>query len=179
MTSSHSQEADVVYSGGDILTMRGSTPEYVERRAVEHYASFGITTAAEKGVFTIDVVATPAFLMTREVVGNKDFPWRKYHNGLKFVGLNWTSVNQITRSGQVLGSSERVTHYEGLLALTADAAYEYFEESTKGTLESGKLADLVILDANPLKIQSEAIRDIQVVETIKAGKTLYQRSHGP
>jgi hypothetical protein len=70
---------------------------------------------------------------------------------------------------------ERVSPYEGLLALTADAAYEYFEESIKGTLEAGKLADLVILDKNPLKVRNEAIRDIRVVETIKAGKTLYQR----
>jgi predicted amidohydrolase YtcJ len=327
------------------------------RRSIEHYASFGVTTAAEhlvmpqkmpviqaaaeKGVLTIDLVATPAFLIAREVVGNKDFPWREYRNGLKFVGLKvavdgspqgktaflsspyltpvpgcavdckgfpnitqkdlnalfqltyrngvqmyahcngdaaidmvieahrttmaelgkpdydhrtvivhsqimradqleiyrktglyptfftnhvfywgethranlgeerasyisplksarakgirfsnhtdntvtpidplfllWTSVNRITRSGQVLGSMERVSPYEGLLALTADAAYEYFEESIKGTLEAGKLADLVILDKNPLKVRNEAIRDIRVVETIKAGKTLYQR----
>ncbi|MFN6164290.1 MAG: amidohydrolase [Planctomycetota bacterium] len=328
------------------------------RRAVEHYASFGITTAAEhlvmpqkmpviqaaadKGLFTIDVTAPPAFLIAREVVGNPEFPWRQYRNGLKFVGLKvavdgspqgktaylsrpyltpvpgcavdcrgfsnvtqkdlnalfqlcyrnrvqmyahcngdaaidmvveshraamadigktdydhrtvivhsqimrpeqldiyrqtglyptfftnhvfywgethranlgeeragfisplksarakgirfsnhtdntvtpidplfllWTSVNRVTRSGQLLGPEERVTPYEGLLAITADAAYEYFEESSKGTLEAGKLADLVILDANPLKVRAEAIRDIHVLETVKAGKSVYQRS---
>lgn len=90
--------------------------------------------------------------------------------------LLWTSVNRVTRSGQLLGPEERVTPYEGLLAITADAAYEYFEESSKGTLEAGKLADLVILDANPLKVRAEAIRDIHVLETVKAGKSVYQRS---
>jgi len=89
--------------------------------------------------------------------------------------LLWTSVNRVTRTGQVLGSNERVSPYEGLLALTADAAFEYFEESSKGTLEAGKTADLVILDRNPLKVRAEAIRDIRVVETMKAGKTVYQR----
>ncbi|MFN9717082.1 MAG: amidohydrolase [Planctomycetota bacterium] len=328
------------------------------RRAVEHYASLGITTAAEhlvmpqkmaviqeaaeKGLFKIDVAATPAFLIAREVVENKEFPWRKDQHGLKFVGLKvavdgspqgktaflskpyltpvpgcsvdcrgfsnvtqkdlntlflltyrngvqmyahcngdaaidmvleahrvamadlgqpaydhrtvvvhsqivrpeqldayvetglyptfftnhvfywgethrtnlgedraafisplktarakgirfsnhtdnpvtpvdplfllWTSVNRITRSGKVLGPEERVSSWDGLRALTSDAAYEYFEESSKGTLEAGKLADLVILDANPVNVLPEKIREIRVLETIKAGQSVYQRS---
>ena len=47
------------------------------------------------------------------------------------------------------------------------------EEGSKGTLAPGKLADLVILDRNPLKVPAMAIKDIKVVETIKEGKTIY------
>ena len=43
----------------------------------------------------------------------------------------------------------------------------------KGTLTAGKLADLVILDKNPTKVDPETIKDIQVVETIKEGNTIY------
>ena len=54
------------------------------------------------------------------------------------------------------------------------AAYQLKEEQTKGTLEPGKLADLVILEKNPLKVEPTTIKDIVVVETIKEGRTVYQ-----
>jgi len=90
--------------------------------------------------------------------------------------LLWTAVNRITRSGQVLGEDERLTAEQALRALTIDAAYQAFEEDQKGSLEPGKLADLVILSANPLDVEPIAIREIEVVETIKAGKTIWHRS---
>lgn len=89
--------------------------------------------------------------------------------------LLWTSVNRLSRSGQTVGEDQRITPYEGLRALTANVAYEYFEEKSKGTLEAGKLADLVILDKNPLRVDPNNIRDIKVMETIKEGKTIYKR----
>ena len=92
--------------------------------------------------------------------------------------LLWTSVNRTSREGRVLGEAERVTPYEGLRALTANGAYEYSEEKTKGTLEVGKTADLVVLDRNPLKVDPMVIKDIKVVETIKAGKTVYSATQG-
>lgn len=53
-------------------------------------------------------------------------------------------------------------------------AYLYFEEKTKDSIEPGKLADLVILDRNPLQNDPIAIKDIKVVETIKEGKTVWK-----
>jgi predicted amidohydrolase YtcJ len=55
------------------------------------------------------------------------------------------------------------------------AAYQLKEEKNKGTLEAGKLADLVVLEQNPLKIESTTIKDIKVLETIKEGKTVFKR----
>jgi predicted amidohydrolase YtcJ len=85
----------------------------------------------------------------------------------------WTAVNRTTRTGEVLGPDERVTPLQALKAITLDSAYMFKEEKTKGSLEVGKLADLVILDKNPLKVEPMAIKDIKVVETIKQGKTVY------
>jgi predicted amidohydrolase YtcJ len=86
----------------------------------------------------------------------------------------WTAVERTSRSGLVIGESERLTPYEALKAITDWSAYQHFEEDKKGTLEKGKLADLVILNKNPLKVTPETIKDIVVVETIKEGQSVYQ-----
>lgn len=88
--------------------------------------------------------------------------------------LLWCAVNRVTRSGQVLGPEERVPVEEALKAMTINAAYQYFEEAEKGSLEAGKVADLVILSHDPTKVDPMFIKDIQVLETIKAGETIYR-----
>jgi hypothetical protein len=85
------------------------------------------------------------------------------------------TVNRITRSGKILGPDQRISQYEGLQSLTIWAAIQYFEENTKGTLTKGKLADFVILDKNPLKINSLDINSIQILESIKEGKTVFKK----
>ena len=83
-------------------------------------------------------------------------------------------TNRTSSSGQVIGPDERISPYDGLRAVTAMAAYQLKEEKAKGTLEPGKLADLVILEKNPLKVEPTTIKDIVVVETIKEGRTVYR-----
>ncbi len=87
--------------------------------------------------------------------------------------LLWTAVNRVARSGEVIGTDQRVTPLEALRAITIDAAHQYFEEADKGSIEVGKLADLVVLDGNPLTVDPMTIRDITVLETIKEGRTVY------
>lgn len=87
----------------------------------------------------------------------------------------WTAVNRISRNGVVIGPDQRISPLEALKAITINAAYQYSEETSKGSLEPGKLADLVILDRNPLTVDPMTIKDIRVVETIKEGKTIYRR----
>lgn len=89
--------------------------------------------------------------------------------------LVWSAVARITRSGEVLGPEQRATPLEALKAVTAWAAYQNFEERTKGTLEPGKLADLVVLSDNPLTVAMDALRELYVCETIKGGATVYRR----
>jgi len=87
-------------------------------------------------------------------------------------------VNRRTPSGMVIGPDQRVTPYLGLKAVTANAAWQLKEEKSKGTLEAGKLADLVILERNPLKVDPATIKDIAVLETIKEGRTIFLRPAG-
>ena len=89
--------------------------------------------------------------------------------------LLWTSVNRLSRNNVVVGEAQRIDAYRGLKALTINGAYQYFEENTKGSLKVGKLADLVILDKNPLKVNAMTIKDIKVMETIKEGKSIYKK----
>ncbi len=85
----------------------------------------------------------------------------------------WTAVNRISRGGQTIGADERVSPYLALKAITINAAYQYFEEGSKGTLEVGKRADMVVLSDNPISVDPLTIKDIKIVETIKDGKTVY------
>ena len=87
----------------------------------------------------------------------------------------WTAVNRVSRSGRVIGPDERISALDGLKALTVEGAHQYFEEGRKGSITTGKLADLVILSANPMKVAASTIKDIKVMETIKDGKSVFKR----
>jgi hypothetical protein len=89
------------------------------------------------------------------------------------------TVNRVTRSGKVLGPDQRVSPLVALKAQTLWSAYQHFEEKTKGSIEVGKLADLVVLDQNPLAIDPLKISGIKVLETIKEGRTVYSRPAAP
>jgi predicted amidohydrolase YtcJ len=84
------------------------------------------------------------------------------------------TVNRVSRSGKIMGPDERLTPMEALKAITLWSAYQHFEEDRKGSIETGKLADLVILSANPLTIDPMQLGSIQVLETIKEGQTVYR-----
>ncbi|RQO62568.1 amidohydrolase [Paucibacter sp. KBW04] len=84
------------------------------------------------------------------------------------------TVNRSTRTGKVLGPEHRVTPLVGLKALTLWAAYQYFEEKDKGSIEVGKLADFTLLDKNPLKIPREQLADLVVTGAIKQDKQVYE-----
>ncbi|MGI9295177.1 MAG: amidohydrolase [Pseudomonadales bacterium] len=89
--------------------------------------------------------------------------------------LIWAAVNRVTRSGQVIGAEQKISVVDALKASTINAAYQFFEEDAKGSIEAGKLADFVILSDNPLKIDPMQLNQIQVLETIKEGKSIFRR----
>ena len=89
------------------------------------------------------------------------------------------TVNRTSRSGKVMGPDERLTPLEALKTITLWGAYQHFEEDRKGSIEVGKLADLVVLSDNPLTIDPMDIRQIQVLETIKEGKTVFRARQMP
>lgn len=89
--------------------------------------------------------------------------------------VTWATVNRVSRSGAVIGEWERLTPYQALQTITINGAYQHFEEDRKGTLTEGKLADLVVLDQNPLKVDPMDIKDIVVLKTIKEGEVVFER----
>ena len=86
------------------------------------------------------------------------------------------TVNRTTRTKKILGKDQRVDPYTALRAMTAWPAHQYFEEDSKGSLKVGMQADLVILNANPLKIPREDLINLVVIETISHGETVYQQN---
>lgn len=88
----------------------------------------------------------------------------------------WCAVTRETQAGYTLGKNECITPLEALKAVTLQAAYQCFEEQKKGSLREGKIADLIILDKNPLMVPTSQIRDIKVLQTIKEGKIVYTHS---
>ena len=86
-----------------------------------------------------------------------------------------SAVNRVTRTGDILGETHRLRPMDALKAMTIWPAYQHFEENSKGSLEVGKLADMVILDRDPLTIDRKNLVDIQILATFKEGVTVYQK----
>jgi predicted amidohydrolase YtcJ len=87
----------------------------------------------------------------------------------------WTAVTRQSRKGKIIGPAERVSVWQALKALTIEPAWQLREEGQKGTIAEGKLADLVILDGNPMTAPTDKILDIGVIETFKEGESVYKR----
>ena len=88
-------------------------------------------------------------------------------------------VTRRTRSGDILGADERISVNDALKSLTVWGAYQHFEENEKGSLETGKAADFVVLSADPFTVGIEKLSELTVVETIKGGKSIYKADAEP
>jgi hypothetical protein len=86
----------------------------------------------------------------------------------------WSAVNRISRAGAEVGIDQAITPYEGLKTMTLYVAEQFDEAESKGSLEVGKKADLVILDNNPLEVAANEIKDISIMETLKDGISVYK-----
>ena len=84
-----------------------------------------------------------------------------------------TAVNRVTREDRVLGKAERISPMAALKAYTTHAAFCSFEEDIKGSIEPGKLADFVVLSDDPLTVEPEALKDIQVLATAVGGLMVF------
>jgi predicted amidohydrolase YtcJ len=91
------------------------------------------------------------------------------------VGL-YAAVTRKGQSGTLIGPEEAVTIEEAIRMYTANGAYLTWEEDSKGTIEVGKLADMIVLDADPLTIPAEDLLEINVDLTMVGGKVVYERA---
>ena len=92
--------------------------------------------------------------------------------------LDATVTRRARGSGRIVGPEHRVDVITALKAMTIWPAYHHFEEKTKGSLETGKLADFAILSKDPTAVEPTTIADIKVTETVKEGKTIFRLEPG-
>lgn len=87
-----------------------------------------------------------------------------------------TAVDRRTVNGREIEAHQSVTPYEALKAATVDAAFAGFVENDLGTIEPGKLADLAVLDDDPLAVPADRIQGIGVDMTFVGGRVVYGRN---
>ena len=89
------------------------------------------------------------------------------------------TVTRRTRSGDILGPDQRVDVMTALKAMTIWPAWQHFEENDKGSIESGKLADFVILSDNPMTVAADKLAELKVQVTIKEDQVIYDVDTAP
>jgi len=102
--------------------------------------------------------------------GNSDYP---VSDGNPLIQI-YEAVTRRSRSGLVVGPEEAIGVMDAIRLYTWNGAYLGREEHLKGSIEPGKLADLVVLDRDPLSLPVEELKDIKVVLTIVGGEIVYR-----
>ena len=85
-------------------------------------------------------------------------------------------VTRTDYAGREWGTNQRVSIDEALQIATINGAYASYEENVKGPSPSGKYADFVILGQNPRTIDANRLKDVPIVRTVVAGKTMYSQA---
>jgi len=96
-------------------------------------------------------------------------------NGNPMLGIH-TAVNETTAKDTDFSPGERLTPEEAIRLYTWNAAYASFEEGRKGSIKTGKLADLVVLSEDPTRVDALSIKDIKVVATMVGGEFVYEQT---
>jgi len=105
------------------------------------------------------------------VAGHSDAPISAADSMLRLFCL----VTRQSQQGRVYGVSQRMKPEVALRIWTLGGAFASFEEHEKGSIEPGKLADFVVLAADPTRVDPKALRQIVVERTVLGGKTVYER----
>lgn len=105
------------------------------------------------------------------VAGNSDSPVSPARPLRRIQSL----VTRRSAGGKVYGAAQRVTVNQAIQAWTLGSAFASFEEQIKGTIEPGKLADLVMLSDDPRSVAADRISEIVVDMTVIGGRVVYQR----
>ena len=90
------------------------------------------------------------------------------------IRLLWSTTNRKTRSGKVLGEEQKISTYSALEAMTINAAFQHFEDDIKGSIEVGKLADLVVLSEDPLSMPVDELLELKIMATYSYGKEIFK-----
>jgi len=168
-------------------------PKEDHRHRIEHASLLTEDVIRDIKKLNITVVCQPPFI-------NSEYTWLEKRLGKKRCKYTYP-FKSIIDSGVIMASSsdspiedpdiimglhalvtrndfvpeQCITMEEALKTYTINGAYAAFEENIKGSIEAGKFADFVILDRNPLEVHKDEIKEIQVLETIIRGKTVFKK----
>jgi predicted amidohydrolase YtcJ len=90
------------------------------------------------------------------------------------IGIN-AALHRLSSTGDIVGGRQKIHPTAALQMYTLNAARATFEESIKGSITPGKLADLVVLNADPTRLAADAFKNLQVEKTIIGGKVVWQK----
>ena len=161
------------------------------RHRIEHASIMNERTVREMARLGIVVSSQPMFIHSekdwlRRRLGAERckfvYPFRSFLDaGIKLAGASDAPIESqdvmhaiqccVTREG--FEPHQCVSVEEAVRMYTLDAAYAQFEDGIKGSITTGKRADLVVLSDDPFKVQPDKIRDIKVLRTVVGGETVY------
>ena len=104
------------------------------------------------------------------IAGSSDCPYAPVN---PLIAIS-AAISRKTREGRILYEEEGLQAMEALKMYTIYGAYSSFDEGIKGSVSPGKLADLVVVDGNPLEMPADEIKDINVVMTIIDGRVVWE-----
>jgi predicted amidohydrolase YtcJ len=176
-----------------------SLPNKYARHRVEHCSECPPNLIKRLQKLGVIVVSQPAFLYYSgdrylAQVPSKARQWLYPFKGISDSGIKlaassdspiisnnpligiYSAITRKTESGQQVLNTESIEPEQALEMYTLNGAYASFEEKIKGSLSPGKLADIVMLSADPLKTHPDGIKDIRVEKTIISGEVVWGKS---
>ena len=195
----HAEEESVIEAVIDVLEyVNDISPVKGRRHRIEHFTEGNPGLLQRLPVLGVVIVNQPPFIYYSgerylATVSPDILPWMwrikaPMESGVVVAGssdtpvvpLNplsgiYAAVTRKTAAGQDFFPEEKVAPQQALEMYTTNAAYSAFEENIKGSITSGRLADLVVLSDNPATVNPEQIKDIQVDMTIIGGEIVWER----
>ena len=173
------------------------SPRSNHRHRIEHCSVCPPSLMERLTKMGVVIVTQPAFVFYNgerymSEVSESQLPWlyrvKSFKkNGLKLAGSSdcpvvscnplvgiYAAVTRKAENGTVISPEETISVQEALEMFTLDGSYASFEEDIKGSIEVGKLADMVILSDDPTRIDPDEIKEIQVEKTIIGGEVVWE-----
>jgi len=190
----HCVEEGTVEAALSVLEFIGGKP--LARHRLEHCSICPPALLSRMKGLGVVVVTQPPFLYYSgdrylTTVPSHQFPWlysirNFFQEGIIVAGSSdapvaspnpligiYAAVNRKAETGEEVLVHQAISPWQALKAYTINAAYAAFEEEEKGSIEVGKLADLVLLSQDPTQITPQSIKEIKVEMTILGGKVVY------
>lgn len=177
------EEIDREYSIRDLRWVLVHGTEMVPQRDFPRIQRLGLVVTTQPGgeIYRSGLSMLRKFPDENQVIAHRDYieagiPWAISTDNKPYWMLFalWVAVaRREQQENRVIGPRQRVTVPQALRALTYMGAYVSFEEHNRGSLEVGKLADLLVLSDDPLRVDEDRLRDLRVELTMVGGRAVH------